>query len=209
MVREKLGIFNYDELQNIFPFYIEVNNELEIISFGKSIQKFAPIIIQDNFIKHFEIKKPSLQFIDASEIYAYHDNLLILQDLNKQQLFRGQIINSLNNTYFFLITPWFNHIEEVNLLELGFDDFALNDPTIDLLNVIKTNENNTEDIMQLAHELRMQKHEIKNLSWVVENANNAIITVSPNKKIEFINRAAELLFNINIKQNFFDKPLVG
>jgi len=200
MVRDKLGIFNYAELQNIFPFYIEVNSDLKIISFGKSLKKFAQIKLQDNFITHFEIKKPSLQFIDASEIYAYHHNLLILMELKKQQLFRGQIINSLNNTYFFLITPWFNNIEELNLLKLGFDDFALNDPTIDLLNLIKTNENNTEDLRQLAYELRMQRHEIKNLSWVVENANNAIITVSPNKKIEFINRAAELLFNINIKE---------
>ncbi len=153
--------FSDDSFNRLFPFYILINDSLQIESFGKSLFKICPTLqkstsFQDNFI----IKRPHLENPTFNEIINNSNQLTVIENKINGISLRGQF-ELLNNSLLFVGSPWFDSMHEVVEKKLTLHDFALHDPLIDLLHVLNNQENNSNELKELLTLVNSQKNKLK------------------------------------------------
>lgn len=187
-------IIDKEQFNRLFPFYIILDTQLNICSYGKSIPKLLPEISSSNeFTKLFEWERPDVAEISFDSIKSFHKNLVIIKTRTEDRIvLRGQLeLIEDDNKLMLIATPWFGSMEQVNSLKLTMSDFAIHDPMIDLLHVLKTQELVTEDIKKLLNTVKKQKDQLKTLSLIAEETSNAVIITDRDGKIEWVNKAFE------------------
>lgn len=155
--------FKDSQFNRIFPFYILINPELVVTSIGKTLEKIFPGTKGKIFFDNFLIKRPILVSTDFQSVLSVTNQMLIIELLNTQHtILRGQI-ELLPDTgdLLFIGSPWFSSMEQVIGNKLNISDFALHDPLIDLLHVLKTQEITNEDLKHLLNKVNIQKKELK------------------------------------------------
>lgn len=157
--------FQFDKTQfnRLFPFYIKINNNLNIIDYGDTLQKVYPNQTGIAFLEAFLLKRPTGITPTFDHLATISGKQIIIECLNEKKInLRGQIeYLSESNELLFLGSPWFGSIEEVLDNNLTLDDFAYHDPMIDLLHVLKTQEITAEDLKQVLKTVNKQKNELK------------------------------------------------
>lgn len=156
-------LFNNEQLNRLFPFYILINQDLKIESCGHSLKKlFAPGSPMD-FPKDFYIKRPATKEGDFETIKNMVNELIILERKHPQNLLlRGQFeYLPATNQLLFMGSPWLGSIEQVLEIGLTVQDFSHTDPLIDLLHVLKNQEITTEELKELLLMVNKQKNELK------------------------------------------------
>lgn len=155
--------FNETQFNNLFPFYTLINKDLKIVSFGKSIGKLCNIEKETNFNDFFSIPRP-LTLINTFKDLIELQNQLVVLSLNsdKKLSLRGQFeYQEDTEEVLFLGSPWFGSMEQLRENNLLINDFAKNDPLIDLLHVLKTVEITNDDLKELIRTISDQKNELK------------------------------------------------
>lgn len=155
--------FNETQFNRLFPFYILINRDLKIVSTGKSLGKLCDIQKATNFNLFFSIPRP-LTLINSFEDLIALQNQLIVMELSsdKKLKLRGQFeYMEETEEILFLGSPWFGSMEQLRENNLLINDFAKNDPLIDLLHVLKTVEITNEDLKELIATISNQKNELK------------------------------------------------
>lgn len=155
--------FTKEQFNKIFPFYIEINSDLKIVSIGPSLKK---VISEQNignyFFDEFSIERPCLTENRWEDLINSHDSLIILKNKKKEILLRGQFEYLLEkNTLLFIGSPWFQNIDDLKDNELIISDFAAHDPIFDLLHIIKNIEINSDEIKTLLKRLKDKSEIIK------------------------------------------------
>nr|WP_315254846.1 PAS domain S-box protein [uncultured Flavobacterium sp.] len=153
--------FSDDSFNRLFPFYILIDQSLQIVSFGKSLSKISPFIkthtpFSDNFI----IKRPHLENPTFDEITNNSNQLIIIVNKISGISLKGQF-ELINNYLLFVGSPWFSSMHEVVEKKLTLYDFALHDPLIDLLHVLNNQENNSKELKELLTLVNNQKNKLK------------------------------------------------
>ena len=155
--------FNEAQFNRLFPFYILLNKELKVVSYGKSIGKVCNIQTVKDFNRLFMIPRP-LTLINSIEDLIALENQLVLLELSsdKKLTLRGQF-EYIKETeeILFLGSPWFGYMEQLRENNLQINDFAKNDPLIDLLHVLKTIEITNDDLKELISTINKQKNDLK------------------------------------------------
>ncbi|MBF2707564.1 PAS domain S-box protein [Flavobacterium soyangense] len=157
--------FSFSETQfnRLFPFYFLINRDLKIVSTGKSLGKLCDIQKIINFNQFFSIPRP-LTLINSFEDLIALQNQLVVMELSsdKKLKLRGQFeYMEETQEILFLGSPWFDSMEQLRENNLMINDFAMNDPLIDLLHVLKTVEITNEDLKELIATISNQKNELK------------------------------------------------
>jgi len=132
-------LLNGDTFNSIFPFYILIDDELSIKSFGKSLCKILPELqVNTPFTTYFTIKRPLFDGISPATFSKYCKQLVVI-NANSSKTFklRGQF-EPYQNGFLFVGSPWFVTMEEVVSHKLTLHDFSYHDPLLDLLHVLKT-----------------------------------------------------------------------
>lgn len=155
--------FDVAQFNNIFPFYILLNPDLIVVSNGKTLEKIFPGTGNKSFTDNYRIQRPHLETIDFQSLKLLVSQMVIIECNNHQKtILRGQIeFLPDRNQLLFIGTPWFNSMEQVIENKLSLNDFALHDPLIDLLHVLKTQEITTEDLKLLLNTVNKQKNDLK------------------------------------------------
>ena len=184
-----------DQLHKLFPFHILIDKQLKVKSFGKSIPKLFPIETGLDFFTEFTIKRPEIQQPSFENILEHTDQLLIISHKNKDDLFiRGQVeLLEDINCLFFILTPWFSKVENLREYNIGLNDFAIHDASIDLLHSFKAQEIAVNDAKELFERFQLQKSDLKRLSLIVEETFNSVVVTDRRGKIEWANKANEEL----------------
>jgi len=191
--------FNFDvtSFNNIFPFYILIDEKLNIISFGRSLGKIVPELNQiANFTQAFLIEKPHIQNLSSKNFHETINTLVILKStIDKTVFLRGQI-ESHNNNYLFIGTPWFQSMDNVIEKKLTIQDFAISDPLLDLLEIVKNQEISNSELKELfdtvnsqREKLKKDKEELNKLSLVASANKNGVVFTYPNGRIFWCNQA--------------------
>ena len=177
--------FNLAGFNRLFPFYILIDNNFNIKSFGKSLFKIIPDLKEnDSFLEVFSIKRPFYERIDKNTLPELYLQLVIIQSQSDSKtMLRGQF-EPYDNYYLFVGSPWVLSMDEVGKKNLKLNDFAIHDSLIDLLHVLKTQEISNQDLKELFHKINEQKEilindkaEIKRLSLVASaNKNGVVLT---------------------------------
>lgn len=189
-------LFNEEQLNRLFPFYILVNENLEIDSCGKSLAKLCPLLPSTIFTKKLFVKRPEIYLQDFQSIRSIANQLVILQIKDHQKLvLRGEFeyLESIKKLLF-IGTPWFDSMEQVKANNLTIHDFANHDPLIDLLHLLKTQEITTDDLKELLLTVNKQKvalkssaADFKRLSLVASANENGVLFTNPNGLISWAN----------------------
>ena len=93
-----------------------------------------------------------------------------------------------------LCSPWLHTADEIDSLGLSFNDFALHDATLDLLQVLQTSQMANQDLQKLAGkltqqraQLRAQEAEYRKLALVASRTDNAVVVTDAKGRVEWVN----------------------
>jgi PAS domain S-box-containing protein len=190
--------FNFDEnsFNKLFPFYIVIDSNLKIKSFGKSLAKTLPgIKLNDDFSSTFQVKRPFVENPDFDSLTAVFDQLVVLSTTSDTVDLRGQF-QQFNDSILFVGSPWFVSMDQVRERKLTLHDFAFHDPLLDLLHVFNTQEITTQELKELLvkiynqkKDLKRDKEELNRLSLVASANENGVVFTKPDGVIFWCNDA--------------------
>src|SRR5574343_353173 len=137
-----MGIhFNQQQTDLLFPFHLKVSTDGMLIGYGKTIKKILPDIRLTAFNDYFQILEKQEEGIIPFIETHLHQLVKISIKANNHIHLRGQFVFSqTDHFYVFLGSPAFNSIKELEASNLDANDFAIQNPQIDLLNTLKTKE---------------------------------------------------------------------
>ena len=188
--------FSEDNFNRLFPFYILIDEDLKIKSFGKSLAKICPQINKSfSFTECFEISRPHLENPTFQEILFNSNQLTVIKCEKSEMSLRGQF-ELIDNSLLFVGSPWFQSMHQVVEKKLTLHDFALHDPLLDLLHVLNNQENTSKELKELLttinnqkNKLKKDKEELNRLSLVASSNENGIVFTEPDGKIFWCNDA--------------------
>lgn len=153
--------FNSNSFNKLFPFYILIDDNLQIISFGKSLTKISPSLKEgDIFSNCFIIKRPRTDLITFEELYLNINKLTIIECIETKIELRGQFeIN--DNSIIFIGSPWFTSMKQLMEKKIMHHDFAPQDPLLDLLHILNNQENTSNELKELLTTINDQKNKLK------------------------------------------------
>ncbi len=159
-------LFEKQQFNRLFPFYILISNNLYVTDYGLTLQKVLPGKQNQPLSNSCIIKRPSDIDMSFDALQKIAGQQVILECLNEKQIkLRGQFeFLEQTNELLFLGSPWFGSIEEVIENNLSLNDFAYHDPMIDLLHVLKTQEITSDDLKQVLKTVNKQKNELKKVN---------------------------------------------
>lgn len=153
--------FSEDRFSRLFPFYILIDESLQIKSFGKSLAKICPFLEKStSFTDNFSITRPHLDNPTFDELVINSSQLTAIQSTKNEISLRGQF-ETIENSLLFVGSPWFNSMHEVVEKKLTLHDFAVHDPLIDLLHVLNNQENTSKELKELLMVVNNQKNKLK------------------------------------------------
>jgi PAS domain S-box-containing protein len=203
--------FDNRQFNRIFPFHLEINTNLEILSIGKSLKKIIGLSDLKSFPELFKIERPFLENITFQSIFNYRKEYFILKHYQGKILLKGQVeYLKEKNSLLFLLTPWAKTIEDLKSKQLLISDFAYYDLTFDYLHIIKSIEINADEIKELVNQLTLknkllssQEEKHKN---IIQNINLGLIEVDNNDIIQFANQAFADMTGYTLKELIGKSP---
>jgi len=187
--------FDLESFNKLFPFFILIDDQLRINKFGNSLSKLIPHLKENqSFSEVFRVKRPEISSPTFQTISEFFSQLIIIETLiDRTIILRGQF-QQYNNAILFVGSPWFVSMDEVIENNLKLNDFAIHDSLIDLLHLLKNQENSNEDLKELIVKIKEQKQiliedkeEIKKLSLVASANNNGVVLTNLDGKIFWVN----------------------
>jgi signal transduction histidine kinase len=158
-------IFNAQLLEELFPFFIIIEQDLSITFTGKSLRKIIPEAI--SFEDTFAFIRPKLGIeYKFNSILKFKDQVFILQikNLSYPINLKGQFVfDSHNNRLLFCGSPWITSDDDFIKTNLYISDFALHDSVLDLLQVTSSLRMEYDDKVTLNSEIEKQKKFYENL----------------------------------------------
>ncbi|MBT8218976.1 MAG: PAS domain S-box protein, partial [Bacteroidia bacterium] len=163
--------FQEGQFNRIFPFYILINSDMVIASYGLTLKKLSPALEYEDFADHFMINRPNIDSLAFESLKKLTHQIVVIGCLNQQQtILRGQFEwLEVTNQLLFIGSPWFGSIDEVTKNNLSLNDFAYHDPMIDLLHVLQTQKITTDDLKHLLDTVNQQKNELKKAAREIED----------------------------------------
>ncbi len=151
-----------DVFATIFPFYIVLNRDLEMVHVGPVLKRLYPDILKNkDFQSNFQIKRPNV-VADFDTIRAQPRSLFLLESLDNGMQLKGQIIYvDYEEVILFLGSPWITDTKLMSNFKLKVSDFALHDPVADFLFLLQAQTTSLTDAKRLADKLAKQKIEIR------------------------------------------------
>lgn len=214
-----MGTFKFQvglaDFNKIFPFYLLLDQQFKFKGFGTSLSKIIPNLKEGrSFSEFFYLKRPFLSILDESCSGQLTDQLIIIESIESGLVcLKGQFEKH-NEFWLFIGSPWFSSIQEVNQKGLNLRDFAIHDPLMDLLHVLKTQEiTNAElkDLLKTINEqrinLREDKDELNKLSLVASANKNGVVFTNLDGTIFWTNEAY-LKLTANEKEEVIGKTLI-
>ena len=154
-----------ENINRLFPFHLFINNQLIIENCGSSVQKLHGNCINNLFTESFQLMRPVEVNITFKVLCGLVNKLVLIKTDNGKDtatLIKGQFTYiEEDEKLFFTGIPWFNSIEELRKTGLTVNDFPHNNPTIDLLYLLKTEEIINQDLNQLVSTISEQKNKLK------------------------------------------------
>lgn len=207
--------FTSATLNAIFPFYILIDENLTIKSFGKSIAKMMPDLQEEKlFTDYFTIIRPFKEHVSPKNFITLLDQSVIFTSKGFNTLtLKGQFERQ-NSSFLFVGSPWFMSLEEVSQKKLERTDFAFHDSLLEILHVLENQEKNNIELKRLiktidtqSKQLKIDKEELNKLSLVASANKNGVVFTQPQGEIFWCNEAFENLTGFS-KDEITGKSLI-
>lgn len=153
---ERTGLeLSAEELHAIFPFHIVVGEGDRIVSVGAALARVAPEIRLSAILQEVVTAvRPEDMFANPGWDVV-PTRLYTLRVGTSGMMLRGQM-RRIGEDRVFLGSPWLTDTAELGRYGLNLCDFAIHDPTADLLSVLQLQKIAVDDLQRLACRLREQ-----------------------------------------------------
>jgi PAS domain S-box-containing protein len=184
-----------DVFSRLFPFFFAWDGDLRVKDWGPSLKKICQDVVEGVSIATvFELVRPELP-LDAVTLELHGKKLLLFRHLATGTRFRGQVLQLPGGSCtMMLCSPWVQSPEEVEALGITFADFATHDPSLDLLQILQTQQMANADLQRLADrlaaqraKLRDQEREARKLALVAARTDNVVVVTDAEGAIEWVN----------------------
>ncbi|MCW3123435.1 MAG: domain S-box protein [Flavipsychrobacter sp.] len=202
--------FGTEQFNRIFPFYILINSDLEVASFGSSIAKLHTIKQGQPFDDYFELKLPIIKDLSFFALKGLEKQVVLINIKSTiAHTLRGQFeYLEEQEQLLFIGTPAFYSMEEVIQENLTLNDYAKHDSLISQLSNLKAQEIASNNIQGLLDTVSEQKDAIKNsekfieqqkqlelqlketasrLAFLIKNLDSGIVVEGADNKIILVN----------------------
>lgn len=153
--------FQEESFNKLFPYFILIDTTFYIVGFGKSIAKICPNLKANvSFNDFFRLKRPHSETNTFEELLGFSGQLVIIENSIDGVALRGQF-EHLNDQLLFVGSPWFKSMNEVTDKNLTINDFAIHDPLLDLLHVLKNQEISAKELKETLITINKQRNDLK------------------------------------------------
>ncbi len=153
--------FQEASFNRLFPYFILIDSDFQIVGFGKSIAKICPYLQASvSFKDFFILKRPHAEINTFEALLQFSNQLVVIESKVDDVSLRGQF-ELLNGQLLFVGSPWFNSMNEVVEKNLTINDFAIHDPLLDLLHVLKNQEISAKELQETLMTINKQKNDLK------------------------------------------------
>jgi len=187
-----------------FPFHLAFDRELKLIQAGATLRRICPDVQPGaDLAQIFRSLRPEGQ-MTLEWVLEHSIRFFLLEHRATKLQLRGEfILLPAEDTLLFLGSPWFTDTSEIAERGLGFEDFAIHDPVVDMLQVYQASKIGLADAKKLADKLtaqrvelraanerlRQQEAESRKLAMIASRTDNAVILSDAAGRIEWVNEA--------------------
>jgi PAS domain S-box-containing protein len=218
----------------VFPFHVVVDAAGRVQQWGGSLNKLrSTLVVGQQFEEQFIVQRPEGGG-DLAFIRANSDKLFLVILAGTEIRLRGQMLPQEDGGFVFLASPWLANAEAMIAHGLSFDDFALHDPAMDLLQVLQAQSMAVRDMETLADRLRRQRGELtasnqrltvqnenlrqteerlrareaeaRKLALVVARTDNAVVLTDAHGRIEWVNDGFTRITGWRLEEVLGQKP---
>ena len=173
-----------------FPFHLVLNQQLEIIQAGHTLQRLYPDLLGKFLGEIFQVRRPVITLTFA-DLCAHQNSMFLLESRQNQMRLKGQMllisytIPAVESTVAphgrsmrphgvagedqveiitFLCSPWITDIVDLQPLGLGLNDFAIHDPVSDYLLLLQSKQTALQDTKKLAQKLQTKQSSLRKVN---------------------------------------------
>jgi PAS domain S-box-containing protein len=207
---ETVFAFNAEQFNRIFPFYLLIDENLKICSYGKSLEKYFSVKKRRAGFNDFLLIKYPVdnRNPDFATLKGLDGQLIILEFFHLDWIrLRGQFeyLESARQILF-MGSPSFNSVEDIEDSGLVQNDFAVHDSSWDLFAGLKRQEITKNDVGRLLKILDGQRNELKRLTMIAEGTVNAVIITETKINIQWVNKAFERITGYSLNEVVGKEP---
>lgn len=181
-----------------FPFHLAFDQDLRILQVGSSLTKLIPAAVPGVRLPELFLLKHPEELLTYGNLTEDPDMLIVLRDLNSDKTLRGQVsCNPDQGACIFLGSPWFTDIKSLREAGLGFSDFAIHDPIVDLLQMVQYTNISLNDARRLADDLARQGSQLRQINQELVQAKEAAETANDAKSRFMANISHEIRTPLN------------
>lgn len=175
-----------------FPFHLVLNQQLEIIQAGHTLQRLYPQILGRVLGEIFHVRRPVIA-LTFDALYSHQNAIFLLEARQNQMRLKGQMLpieggeNQPDNVVAadhdkrrlpprkqrsadpsavitFLGSPWITDIVDIQPLGLALSDFAIHDPVSDYLLLLQSKQTALQDTKKLAQKLQIKQSSLRQVN---------------------------------------------
>jgi PAS domain S-box-containing protein len=208
------GSIPTEEFLRAFPFFFAWDDQNLIMEVGPSLRKMCPEIqlgmrLQDAFVLKRPTGELSFAFADANK-----SELFLIENRASKRTLRGSVMRLPHpNRMIMLASPWLSDTNQMLEYGLNLKDFALQDQTIDLLQLLQSQDIAAADLRRLnesliakREQLIMQQSQLEKLALVASKTDNAVVITDTSGRIEWVNDGFMRLTGWTLTEVIGQKP---
>lgn len=184
-----------EAFERLFPFHFSWDESMRLTAVGVSMRKVGDdVVLGAGLGELFQMIRPQ---VELSPVFAaaHQDRLLLFEHRRSGVAFRGQLVPLPDQGVTVMVaSPWLSDTAQFEALGLTTADFAIHDPSMDLLQVLQTQQMANQDLKRLTErltrqrsQLREREAEARKLALVADRTDNAVILTDARGRIEWVN----------------------
>ena len=145
-----------------FPFHLALDRSMKLLQAGSTLRRICPDVQPGaNLDQIFRVIRPEGR-MTLEWVREHSLRFFLLEHLTTKLQLRGEFVFLTGEeTLLFLGSPWFTDAAEIASFGLGFEDFAIHDSVVDLLQVFQASKLALADAKKLAAKLTTQRAELR------------------------------------------------
>jgi diguanylate cyclase (GGDEF)-like protein/PAS domain S-box-containing protein len=188
-----------DSLNQVFPFYIAFQADMQIAQIGEAMLKLCPVLALGELLRHhFRLRRPDIAF-EFMAIREQPDVSLWLECLHNQLQFKGQAVYvEPQGLIYFLAMPWVEDQEALGALISKQSNRSSRGTAADILLLLQARATTLSDTRRLAEKIAEQRSELRLAlrqaelaTAVLEQAADAIEITDAQTRLLYVNPAFE------------------
>ncbi len=200
------------ELDTLFPFHFGLAPDGTLTRVGRGLLRMSEAAATgDSLARWFEPVRPAEPF-DAARLRATAGRLTTIRERRRGTILRGQF-QVLGGELLFVGSPWLTNVDDLRNVGLTMSDFAVHDPTLDLVQLLQLQNLAVEDLHRMNDRLVVQSNQLaekeaqeRKLSLVAARTDNAVVITDADRKIEWVNEAFTRITGYTLAEVVGRKP---